>query len=206
MKQTYIVVAPVHKFDRDDIQGAIFTKHQSTEEFINSYTEESRPFIKVYTPEDFMYGCNLNLINTEVNWVGTLTIDDKKSIEISWTTDDVLLAARNLKLKCSINQAKDILKEILKKHDSNDGITWETMECYVNLYCNETIFEVGTEVRVPIRALSLQEQSFGVHSDEILGTITEISKGVATIKDNKGDIWDIEVDTLEFPEEDEDEY
>jgi len=53
------------------------------------------------------------------------------TIEISWHYLDVLQQAKEIGVKCSKQRAKKILQVMKSKHDCNFGITWETINCYL---------------------------------------------------------------------------
>jgi len=48
-----------------------------------------------------------------------------------WCEDDVLEEAKLKGIKCSREQARDILDKMDSKQDCSMGITWDTIDCYL---------------------------------------------------------------------------
>lgn len=48
-----------------------------------------------------------------------------------WCEDDVLGRAKEKGIKCSREQARDILDKMDNKQDCSIGITWDTIDCYL---------------------------------------------------------------------------
>jgi len=57
-----------------------------------------------------------------------------KKCFVEWNIEDVLGVAIELDISINEEQAIDILSEMERKQDSELGITWETLECYVEEY------------------------------------------------------------------------
>ena len=51
-----------------------------------------------------------------------------------WCEDDVLGRAKELGLKCSRARASEIIDEIDRKQDCSLGITWVTIDCFLQEY------------------------------------------------------------------------
>lgn len=58
-------------------------------------------------------------------------------IAVSWCVDDVIGRARAKKVKMSKEKARDILSAILSKHDCCYGITWDTIDFYIDDVINQ---------------------------------------------------------------------
>lgn len=58
-------------------------------------------------------------------------------INLTWTIDDVLHTVKNMnegsdkKIKLSRKQAGEVLDAVLHGHDATLGVTWETLEYYI---------------------------------------------------------------------------
>lgn len=61
----------------------------------------------------------------------------KKYISIKWHTDDILECAKDLKVDLTINEANGILDEIKENHDCTTGVTWEVIDCYIDMFLKE---------------------------------------------------------------------
>ena len=51
-----------------------------------------------------------------------------------WQTDDVLERAKERKIKISKKQAEEIIDKIDSKQDASLGISWDTIDCYIDDY------------------------------------------------------------------------
>ncbi len=60
-------------------------------------------------------------------------IDGGLAMAIIWDVDDVHEVGID-RPECVVTdeQAREVLKLLLKKHDMNNGITWETVECAID--------------------------------------------------------------------------
>ena len=62
-----------------------------------------------------------------LNWNG------KQHVAVAiWSEDDVLGRAKELGIKCSRAQAREIIDSIDNKQDCSLGITWDTIDCYLH--------------------------------------------------------------------------
>jgi len=55
-----------------------------------------------------------------------------------WSEDDMLCRAGERKIKITREQAQDIIDRIDRKQDATLGITWDTIDCYLDDYEEET--------------------------------------------------------------------
>ena len=53
-------------------------------------------------------------------------------INITWSTEDVLHQAKQKGVKLTEDEANEILLEIERKHDADIGISWETIDVYID--------------------------------------------------------------------------
>ena len=53
-------------------------------------------------------------------------------IAIVWTIEDVLEHARQLKVRITRAQAREILFQVQNKHDVSLGINWDTLEFHIS--------------------------------------------------------------------------
>jgi hypothetical protein len=60
-----------------------------------------------------------------------------KTIEIRWSTEDVLMQADNMNIELTEEQADDILDNILHHHDACVGINWEVIEFHIDNYIEQ---------------------------------------------------------------------
>ena len=49
-----------------------------------------------------------------------------------WCEDDVLFRAKERHIKCSQEQAKQVIERVDHKQDCSLGITWDTLDCYLD--------------------------------------------------------------------------
>jgi acyl-homoserine lactone acylase PvdQ len=54
-----------------------------------------------------------------------------KTIEIKWSTDDVLMVADKMEVELSEKEADEILDRLLRYHDANVGINWDVIESHI---------------------------------------------------------------------------
>ena len=64
---------------------------------------------------------------------GRLNWNSKQHVAVAiWCEDDVLGRAKELGIKCSRAQAREIIDSIDHKQDCLMGITWDTIDCYLH--------------------------------------------------------------------------
>ncbi len=51
---------------------------------------------------------------------------------ITWSQEDVLHRAKERGMKITEEQARTIIGEIDRKHDASMGISWDTIDCYLD--------------------------------------------------------------------------
>jgi hypothetical protein len=51
-----------------------------------------------------------------------------------WSEEDVLERAKERKIKITKEQAQDIIDRIDREQDATIGITWDTIDCYIDDY------------------------------------------------------------------------
>lgn len=66
-------------------------------------------------------------------------------IAISWEVDDVIEEAKTMGLKVSREQAINVLWDLLRQHDAEIGINWETIQTSLSLGGFEKDTEGGGE-------------------------------------------------------------
>lgn len=49
-----------------------------------------------------------------------------------WSVEDVLMQAQNEGLRISTEDAKELLADMMRKHDASIGINWDTISTYLN--------------------------------------------------------------------------
>ena len=60
------------------------------------------------------------------------------SISIVWGISDVIGRAEQNAYILTDQQAREILQEILRMHDANIGVTWDTLDFYISDYLLKT--------------------------------------------------------------------
>ena len=53
-------------------------------------------------------------------------------INITWSTEDVLHQAKQKGVNLTEDEANEILLEMERKHDADIGISWETIDVYID--------------------------------------------------------------------------
>ncbi len=65
-----------------------------------------------------------------------------EEISIKWCVDDVLnVAENNLEIKLTRQEAAHVLHEVEKNHDCNCGVTWRTIEAWIDVLYGDRIAE-----------------------------------------------------------------
>lgn len=53
-------------------------------------------------------------------------------IAITWSTEDVISCAKEKGKRISKEKAREILAEVLHRHDASIGVNWDVINCYIN--------------------------------------------------------------------------
>jgi hypothetical protein len=65
-----------------------------------------------------------------------------KTIEIKWSTEDVLLQAENAGFELTEDQADEILESLKDNHDATVGINWDVISfCIEDYLRRENLFK-----------------------------------------------------------------
>lgn len=56
----------------------------------------------------------------------------KDYISIEWHIEDVLHQAKEMKVKITKKEARDVLSLLESEHDATIGINWDTIEHFIN--------------------------------------------------------------------------
>ena len=71
----------------------------------------------------------------------TFVCDTSRALDvhtISWSVQDVIDNAKDtLKVKLSVKKAREILREVIRKHDPQQGINWDTLTTWTQIYLEE---------------------------------------------------------------------
>jgi hypothetical protein len=59
-----------------------------------------------------------------------------RTIEIKWSTEDVLMQADLMNVELTEEQADAILENVLHYHDANVGINWDVLDFHIDNYLN----------------------------------------------------------------------
>lgn len=70
-----------------------------------------------------------------------LEYDDKDNIVVSWGIEDVIYSAADLGYTLNKKQAREILNKTLDQHDCNIGISWETINCWIEDFAYDNKLE-----------------------------------------------------------------
>ena len=60
-----------------------------------------------------------------------------KTIEIIWSTDDVMMQADIMNIDLTEEQADAILENVLHYHDASVGINWDVLDFHIDNYIDE---------------------------------------------------------------------
>jgi hypothetical protein len=55
----------------------------------------------------------------------------EKRLSIVWSTLDVQSQAESMGLSIDDDQAYEILKQVIDRHDASTGVSWDTIEYYI---------------------------------------------------------------------------
>jgi hypothetical protein len=61
-----------------------------------------------------------------------------KTIEIRWSTEDVLFKAEEMGYEITEESADDILGNIERHHDASIGINWDVIEYHIDSHIEDT--------------------------------------------------------------------
>lgn len=71
----------------------------------------------------------------------TFVCDTSRALDvrtISWSVQGVIDNAKDtLKVKLSVKKAREILREVIRKHDPQQGINWDTLTTWTQIYLEE---------------------------------------------------------------------
>jgi hypothetical protein len=54
-----------------------------------------------------------------------------KTIEIKWSTEDVLAMADNMQVELTEKQADEVLENVFRYHDAEVGINWDVISFHI---------------------------------------------------------------------------
>jgi hypothetical protein len=54
-----------------------------------------------------------------------------KTIEIKWSTEDVLAMADNMQVELTEKQADEVLENVFRHHDAEVGINWDVISFHI---------------------------------------------------------------------------
>jgi hypothetical protein len=74
---------------------------------------------------------NLKLLKLEEEF------EQYKRESIKWSWEDFVERAKDTGYKCSRKEAQTLLEEMIRKHDCEIGITWFTLDYYLQTYCKK---------------------------------------------------------------------
>lgn len=60
---------------------------------------------------------------------------DEDTIALHWNTDDVISACEQINTK---EKARKVLGEVLRNHDANYGVSWDTLEIVADILFPQT--------------------------------------------------------------------
>jgi hypothetical protein len=60
-----------------------------------------------------------------------------KTIEIKWSTDDVLIRAEYKKTFITEAQGEEILQNVLDYHDAEVGVNWDVIDAHIDNYLED---------------------------------------------------------------------
>ena len=60
-----------------------------------------------------------------------------KTIEIIWSTDDVMMQAEIMNIEITEEQADAILENVLHYHDASVGINWDVLDFHIENFIDK---------------------------------------------------------------------
>ena len=63
--------------------------------------------------------------------------EEKLNHSITWSVEDIVSRADEVNITISEEDASEILRVMIAEHDSNNGITWETIDGYLYSYSDQ---------------------------------------------------------------------
>jgi hypothetical protein len=60
-----------------------------------------------------------------------------KTIEIIWSTDDVMMQAEIMNIEITEEQADAILENVLHYHDASLGINWDVLDFHIENFIDK---------------------------------------------------------------------
>ena len=97
----------------------------------------------VYTDEKFvkkiLQNSSFASLKTICNRDLAKELQDIKNTSITWSVEDFLYKAQEINYRISKKKAEEALHRMIRKHDAELGINWDTVDYYVREY--------GTKIR-----------------------------------------------------------
>lgn len=56
----------------------------------------------------------------------------KDQIALVWGIGDIIERAKQNKKRIGVKKARKILQDIARNHDCNYGVSWDTLDCYID--------------------------------------------------------------------------
>lgn len=63
---------------------------------------------------------------------------DENTIALHWTVDDVISTCAQRDLIITKEQARKVLGEVLRNHDANYGVSWDTLDIVADMLFPQT--------------------------------------------------------------------
>jgi ClpP class serine protease len=55
----------------------------------------------------------------------------ENKIAITWSVEDIMDRARDISISITEDQAKEILQQVLNRHDASIGVNWDVFDDYI---------------------------------------------------------------------------
>ena len=59
-------------------------------------------------------------------------MSEHKTLTIEWSTEDIISQAFDMGVGLDIDQASEILEEVIDDHDASVGINWDVIEYHIS--------------------------------------------------------------------------
>jgi len=63
---------------------------------------------------------------------------DENTIALYWTIDDVISTSASRDIILTKKQAREVLDEVLRNHDANYGVSWDTLDIVTDMLFPQT--------------------------------------------------------------------
>ncbi len=128
-KTTYINTRVVKaRSVKDAINSVACERFEESHPLSDEIMTEEKAAITIL--ENLDLDCLQRIVNRLHEKLG-LVSEKYKAESIKWNVEDILGQAEKLGIEVSEDRAEKLLHTIISRHDSNEGVTWDTINCYL---------------------------------------------------------------------------